>query len=160
VALFLKGLARRISIHFNSVPVRQRACQGVEPGRVSGKKKVEYSLPGTAHSTARVARVFFMLCLCVISVCAHTVDRRVSYVSRFVIRIRLRTIPSTHRISHPRAAHMHPMLAGSLFPAGPRWRVAASYPSAPHQPRIGDLRNANGAPMRRALKSCEVSIIV
>ena len=45
---------------------------------MSGKKKVEYSLPGTAHSTARVARVFFMLCLCVISVCAHTVDRRVS----------------------------------------------------------------------------------
>lgn len=45
---------------------------------MSGKKKVEYSLPGTAHSTARVARVFSMLCLCVISVCAHTVDRRVS----------------------------------------------------------------------------------
>ena len=99
---------------------------------MSGKKKVEYSLPGTAHSTARVARVFFMLCLCVISVCAHTVDRRVSLRDSYPVRYE-----RFHRRIHPpRTCMLHPMLAGSLFPAGPRWRVAAFYPSAPHQPRI------------------------
>ena len=103
---------------------------------MSGKKKVEYSLPGTAHSTARVARVFFnfMLCLCVISVCAHTVDRRVSLRDSYPV-----TNDSIDASYITSAAHMHPMLAGSLFPAGPRWRVAASYPSAPHQAAHLDL---------------------
>ena len=88
MALFLKGLARRISIHFNSVPVRQRACQAWSRGRVSARRRSSTRYAG--HSTAGRESVFHAVSLCVISVCAHTVDRRVSRRA-FVIRL---TIPA------------------------------------------------------------------
>lgn len=76
VALFLKGLARRISFHFNSVPVRQRACQAWSPAECRGTEE--------GRTARQVARVFFMLCLCVCSLCVR-IYRRPSCL--FVIRI-------------------------------------------------------------------------
>lgn len=121
---------------------------------MSGKKKVEYSLPGTAHSTARVARVFFMLCLCVISVCAHTVDRRVSLRDSYPVTERF------HRriVYHIRRAHASDA-RGIPLPCGPAMACCGVLSVRTAPAAHLDLRNA-GAPTRRALKSCEVSIIV
>ena len=115
---------------------------------MSGKKKVEYSLPGTAHSTARVARVFFMLCLCVISVCAHTVDRRVSLRDSY---------PVTNDSIDACRAHASDA-RGIPLPCGPAMACCGVLSVRTAPAAHLDLRN--GAPMRRALKSCEVSIIV
>jgi len=144
VALFLKGLARRISFHFNSVPVRQRACQAWSPAERSARRRSTV-LGSRSHSTAGRESVFHAVSLCVrLCVCAY---RRPSCL--FVIRIVNDSI-----------AHMHPMLAGSLHVASAIGVLRPVLPpSAPHFCAHLDLRNANGLQWPGAVKCrslCEI----
>ena len=78
VALFLKGLARRISFHFNSVPVRQRACQAWSPAECRGTEEARRV---AQHGRSREC---FSCCVsvCDLCPCAHIPSTVVSLRER------------------------------------------------------------------------------
>lgn len=103
VALFLKGLARRISFHFNSVPVRQRACQAWSPAECRGTEEARRV---AQHGRSREC-FYHAVSLCVISVPVR-IYRRPSCLFVNVIGV------SFERLSYITSVIRSHMLAGSL----------------------------------------------